>query len=177
MEVGQTLSLFTIGITGIDACTIPLYNRSMRYKNTNYLVSADGVIFNAKTGKAIKPVPKKSGYLEVRISVNGKVHCKSHHRLVWEACNGSIPEGMHVNHINQNTHDNRLENLEICTPAENQERRNLCKGEQVNTSKLTEEQAREIKYSSLRTSELLKIHPVSRSAINRIKSGITWKHV
>ena len=41
------------------------------------------------------------------------------HRLVWSAFNGSIPEGLQVNHINEIKSDNRLENLNLMTPKEN----------------------------------------------------------
>lgn len=41
------------------------------------------------------------------------------HRLVWEAFNGKIPDGMQVNHINEIKADNRLENLNLMTPKEN----------------------------------------------------------
>lgn len=40
-------------------------------------------------------------------------------RLVWEAFNGPIPEGMQVNHINEDKTDNRLDNLNLMTPKEN----------------------------------------------------------
>jgi len=32
---------------------------------------------------------------------------------------GPRPDGAHINHINSNPADNRLENLEYCTPREN----------------------------------------------------------
>ena len=41
------------------------------------------------------------------------------HRIVWEAFNGPIPEGMQVNHINEDKLDNRLENLSLMSPKEN----------------------------------------------------------
>ena len=41
------------------------------------------------------------------------------HRLVWEAFNGSISEGLQVNHINEVKTDNRLSNLNLMTPKEN----------------------------------------------------------
>lgn len=41
------------------------------------------------------------------------------HRAVWEEANGPIPEGMEVDHINCNTHDNRLENLRLVTSQQN----------------------------------------------------------
>ena len=41
------------------------------------------------------------------------------HRLVWEAFNGQIPEGLQVNHINEVKTDNRLSNLNLMTAKEN----------------------------------------------------------
>jgi len=41
------------------------------------------------------------------------------HRLVWEAFNGNIPDGVQVNHINEIKDDNRLSNLNLMTAKEN----------------------------------------------------------
>lgn len=40
-------------------------------------------------------------------------------RLVWFAVNGPIPEGMQVNHINHNTSDDKITNLELVTCQQN----------------------------------------------------------
>ncbi|MCG3180456.1 MAG: hypothetical protein BIFFINMI_02817 [Phycisphaerae bacterium] len=40
------------------------------------------------------------------------------HRAVWEANRGPIPEGMAIHHVNGNNRDNRIENLQLVTPAE-----------------------------------------------------------
>lgn len=60
------------------------------------------------------------GYIKVGLSKNGKVKVHFVHRLVWEAFNGPIPEGMCVNHINEDKTDNRYpENLNLMTHREN----------------------------------------------------------
>lgn len=40
-------------------------------------------------------------------------------RLVWSAFNGPIPDGMQVNHIDENPLNNHLDNLNLMTPKEN----------------------------------------------------------
>lgn len=40
-------------------------------------------------------------------------------KLVYETFNGKIPDGMQIDHINNNPEDNRLDNLQILTPSEN----------------------------------------------------------
>ena len=41
------------------------------------------------------------------------------HRLVWETFVGPIPEGMQINHIDENTLNNHLDNLCLMSPSEN----------------------------------------------------------
>lgn len=41
------------------------------------------------------------------------------YRLVYSAFHGPIPEGMQVNHIDEDPTNNRLENLNLMTPKEN----------------------------------------------------------
>ena len=78
-------------------------------------------IRSLKHGKVriLKPFKEKDGYLHVELYKNRKGKKFYVHRLVWEAFNGAIPEGMQVNHINEDKTDNRLENLNLMTPKEN----------------------------------------------------------
>lgn len=69
--------------------------------------------------KILKPQINHRGYYQVELCKNSKVRFYSVHRLVFEAFNGTIPEGLQVNHINEIKTDNRLSNLNLMTPKEN----------------------------------------------------------
>ena len=69
--------------------------------------------------KILKPRMLNSGYYIVQLYKNSIQKWYQVHRIVWEAFNGSIPEGLQVNHINEIKTDNRLENLNLMTCKEN----------------------------------------------------------
>ena len=69
--------------------------------------------------KILKPRLIRNGYYQVDLCKNSKVRHYMVHRLVYEAFNGTIPEGLQVNHINEVKSDNRLSNLNLMTAKEN----------------------------------------------------------
>ena len=69
--------------------------------------------------KILKPKISHNGYYRVALYKNSTQKWYQMHRLVWEAFNGQMPEGLQVNHINEIKTDNRLENLNLMTPKEN----------------------------------------------------------
>ena len=73
----------------------------------------------SKLNKILSPKKDRGGYFQVTFSKNGKKKYYLVHRLVYETFNGTIPDGMQVNHINEDKTDNRLENLNLMTPKEN----------------------------------------------------------
>jgi hypothetical protein len=73
-------------------------------------VKKDGTrkeIFTSKNGGGYHDAGNRS-YPEARRS-----------RLVWFAVNGPIPEGMQINHKNHIRDDDRIDNLELVTPTQN----------------------------------------------------------
>lgn len=70
-------------------------------------------------GKVLKPEMNNDGYLLVGLCKESKQKFFSVHRLVWMTFNGEIPSGMQVNHLNEVKTDNRLENLNLMTPKQN----------------------------------------------------------
>ena len=82
-------------------------------------VSKEGLIFRySKTQNKLvicKLSTHRDGYL--MFGVNHKLFLV--HRAVWETFNGSIPDGMEIDHINTVGDDNRLENLRCVTHKDN----------------------------------------------------------
>lgn len=71
-------------------------------------------VFNAnRAGKLAGTIDNK----RTRIKVNGKMHYAS--RLIWIFHKGTIPAGKVIDHNNQNTLDDRIENLRDVTLSEN----------------------------------------------------------
>ena len=92
--------------------------------STPYEISEHGVVRSlnySKTGeiKELKPKIDRYGYIVYGLSNNGKVTWITAHRLVYNAFFGTIPEGMQINHIDEDKTNNNINNLELVTPKEN----------------------------------------------------------
>ena len=66
------------------------------------------------------------GYFRSYINVGGKMRLT--HRIIWEMCNGPIPDGMLVDHIDNDATNNRLSNLRLATKSQNGMNRGANKG-------------------------------------------------
>lgn len=83
----------------------------------------DGVLYNrfSRGPRAIKGAPAgginpSTGYM--RVAINGRIYQIS--RLIYTMHHGVIPEGMQIDHINGEKLDNRVENLRVATPTQNE---------------------------------------------------------
>lgn len=70
-------------------------------------------------GKIIRPYKHSMGYLQVCLSIKGSRKHYFIHRLVYETFYGKIPEGLVINHIDEDKTNNYLDNLEAITQKEN----------------------------------------------------------
>lgn len=85
---------------------------------TPYEVSDTGGV--RRNGRLLRPYTLASGYLMVTLHFQGQKQRRFVHRLVLGAFRGPSP--LWTDHKNANKQDNRLENLEYVTPAENRQR-------------------------------------------------------
>jgi hypothetical protein len=125
-----------------------------------------------------------SGYLKIGLTKNKKRIHYLIHRLVCLNFLGKHLEKIEVNHKNGIKSDNKLENLEWCSPSENSKHAYKIglrsqKGQKNNLSKLTDKQVYEIKYIKRNMSQIKLAHEynVSKSSINYIINNKTWKHI
>lgn len=85
-----------------------------------YQVSNFGNVKSLRSKKLLKNTPQNTGYLKVTLYKNGNFKKHSVHRLVAEIFIDNPDKKRTVNHINGIKYDNRVENLEWATHAENE---------------------------------------------------------
>lgn len=92
---------------GETSSDVMLTAANFRYEPTSGLVFRNG-------SESMKPIRKKA-----RVGT----HIVRAHVLVWLLCNGAVPSGFEIDHIDRNDSNNRIENLRLATASENQRNR------------------------------------------------------
>lgn len=67
----------------------------------------------------LKQFPDKDGYLRYSLEQGTKTVNVNVHRIVWTIFNGEIPEGMTVDHIDNDKSNNVITNLQLLTAEDN----------------------------------------------------------
>lgn len=124
------------------------------------------------------------GYLRVGL-FDGKMKTYSVHRLVAQAFIPNPENKPQVNHIDGNTRNNNVNNLEWCTAMENVSHsievlENIKIGSNNGNSKLTEKDIPNIVYMlsiGYTQKEIAEIYGVNQTLISMIKTGRNWVHI
>lgn len=183
----------------------PTTSRSPRYAGIKpgYRVGDDGSVWSCVEGgckprlgevwRALKPHSNPSGHLRVSL---GKGDLRYVHVLVLEAFVGPCPEGMECCHWDGDPSNNRLDNLRWDTPKANHADSvrhgtavfapgtSSTRGEGNPSSKLTEDQVREIdrlekenRWGARSICREIGLPDVMRGAVDGIIRGQSWNHV
>ena len=88
---------------------------------THYAADVDGNIYSVKFNKIREHIqsPHGRGYLHFTATQSGNRKSYLSHRFVWECFYGMIPDGLQINHIDTNKHNNKLTNLQLVSQWEN----------------------------------------------------------
>lgn len=152
-------------------------------KVKGYFITEDGRVWSSKSGRFLKPCKSSSGYLKV--SLGSKHKNVSIHRLVAFAFVAGYEDGLEVNHIDGNKHNNHSSNLEWVTKSQNHKHKHsvlgkTVRGSSVSSSKLHELDVKEIKRCIEQGEPLTNISQrfgVHIVTIHDISKGKTWKHI
>ncbi len=150
----------------------------------NYEVNINGEIRSTKTGKLLKPQRSWNGYRRVTLWVGYNRKGFMVHRIVAEAFLSNPEKLKEVNHKDFDKTNNSVDNLEWCSKQQNMDHAKngkvlvSFKGEENNTSKLTNEEVekiRQIKDRKLKS--IAEEFNVCVRTIVRIRQKESWKHV
>ncbi|WP_369124839.1 HNH endonuclease [Bacillus cereus group sp. TH153LC] len=158
----------------------------IRYKDTKYFLTEDGGVFNSESGKYLKGIRNKNGYLSITLSHKNVKTQHLVHRLIANAYLPNPKGYPNVNHIDGNKHNNSIDNLEWISQRDNvihAYKLGLAvsvKGEKVGSSKLTEEDVltvRKLHKDGYSIGKLSRMNNVGVSCIHQIVHRKTWKHI
>jgi hypothetical protein len=156
-----------------------------RIRSNHRVVMRKNGVPNTVRERILKPNLRRDGYYVFGVGGTRPQKSFTVHSAVIAAFVGPRPEGLEINHIDGDKTNNRLDNLEYCTRAENIQHAfatGLIKpvglsGEDNNQARLTELQVRDIWESTKSQRKTAAVFGVSKSTVARIKNRQTWKHL
>lgn len=144
----------------------------------------------SSTAHLVKPCVRKDGYISV-VLTKPEANARSYlvHRLVAEVFISSIPQNMHVAHLDGDKANNKLSNIAIVTPQENEKhkiihgtnrRGTFEKGSKVLWSKITEADVlniRKLYNEGALQNDLAKKFGIAQTGVSSIVRRKTWRHI
>ena len=158
--------------------------KDLKGLESRYKVGTFGNIWSKARKKFLSACDDGNGYLIVCVQTPIGQRTLKVHKLVARTFLKEDKTRVAINHLDSNKYNNSLGNLERATPTENRLHAyknnkgyaEKFRGENNKFSKLTEEEVKQIRgiknYSNL---QIAKFYNVSKSAIQAIRSGRTWK--
>jgi predicted XRE-type DNA-binding protein len=135
----------------------------------------------------LKSTVNPMGYVSVYISIEKSRRVYMTHRLVGEAFLDNPENKPYINHKNSIRNDNRIENLEWCTAAENNQHAfdhgfgNVKSGEGNHFSKIKAEEVKKIYTMSIKgdmmQKDIASMFSITRSHVSSIKLKKAWKEL
>lgn len=148
-----------------------------------YLVSDEGEIFNASSGRRLTPypvgAPDRLGRRYLGFRALGEP--RQVHVAVCEAFHGPRPEGHHAAHGDGDKTRNRADNLAWKTPLQNAADK-IVHGTQPHgvvhhNAKLTDDAVRDIRSTTGPQADMMRKYGVSQQLVSQIRNGKGWPHV
>jgi hypothetical protein len=150
-----------------------------RVRSVPRVVMRKNGIPNTVSGRIRVQVPLKNGYLSVTLCKKGVRKTWNAHQLVAEAFFGPAPKGMEILHGKRGKHDNSTSNLSYGTRSQNMldcvRDGTSNRGSRNGSAKLTEAEARRVKFGGERPLVLMRELHVTRATIKAIRAGRIWK--
>jgi hypothetical protein len=148
----------------------------------DYLIYEDGRVFSFKSNRFLKHVIRPLGYKVVTISNNLGHRIVLVHRLIALAFIPLVYGKPFINHIDANPGNNSIENLEWCTQSENilhafKIGTKSYIGIKNNSSKIVEQDVRDIRNSSENTHDIAKRYGIHERHVRAIKQRKYWNHI
>ena len=150
----------------------------------------NGIVYSNRRAQGIPCEPHElkgtiiRGYRHLKI-VDGKVRrAVRHHRVVWIAAHGIPPEGMVVDHINNNKSDNRISNLQLLTPEDNSHKAHddglYLTGEDNPVAKLSDCEVEEVVLTyqlGYTMRQVARMFGISKSRVHQLVHQYGWTQV
>lgn len=151
----------------------------------NYFIFSNGNLWSQKSKKFLKSTRggHRGNYRKYALYVDKKYKLKYVHRLVMEYFGPPMPRSKaEVNHIDGDTSNNNLENLEWVSSSENT--RHGISTNLFSRVILTTNQVKEIKTKFKtepeyygKVADIARMYGVSYQVISQIKHGRNWKYI